>query len=101
MRIAVPRSTKKRKIPSRLVVGYEKRRILKRLEIVISESAMTEFTISGSIVATDIWYESPSPEMRFAMRDGEKVLQQKWLRETPLGKQEFEWRDVPIVEETE
>ena len=60
-----------------------------------------EYTISGSIVATDIWSETALPELRFIIRNDEKVLQQKWLIETPIGKREFEWRDVLIVEEIE
>lgn len=57
-----------------------------------------EYVISGSIVATDIWSETALPEVRFVVRDGEKILQQKWFKET-TDKREFDWRDVPTENE--
>jgi hypothetical protein len=41
-------------------------------------------------------------ELRILVRDGKRVLQQRWTRCIPLGDDyhiEEEWRDVPVVEE--
>jgi hypothetical protein len=42
-------------------------------------------------------------ELRFTVKDGKRILQQRWriityMHGTPIGSAE-EWRDVPLVEE--
>lgn len=45
------------------------------------------------------WIEEPTPELRWVLREGEKILQQKILKRTEhQGVPEFEWRKVPIVD---
>lgn len=50
------------------------------------------------------WVLSPGINIRFVERDGKRILQQVWVKGYWLSGvftsgSEYEWRDVPLVEE--